>query len=60
MPELKAYLAKRGVGTSANKEELCALAFAAHKVDSMKIVLLLQYLSVHFISELVSYPPKHG
>ena len=32
VPELKAFLSKRGLGVSANKEELCALAFAAFKV----------------------------
>ena len=32
VPELKAYLAKRGVGTSANKEELVHIALLKIKL----------------------------
>jgi hypothetical protein len=33
VPQLKEYLKKRGLKTSARKDELCSLAFAAHKVS---------------------------
>ena len=32
VPELKEFLKKRGLKISSKKEELCALAYAAHKV----------------------------